>query len=91
MGPLDALWHLLNFAAPALGLGGLGAALAKLVWRRDLAAVRWRPLAGWTAAACLGVSIAGLVLGGRDGRMSTYGAMVAAAALTLWWRGFVRR
>ena len=33
----------------------------------------------------------GLVLGGRDGRMATYGAMVAVAALTLWWRGFVRR
>ena len=91
MGPLDALWHLLNFAAPALGLGVLAAALAKLVWRRELSAVRWRPLAGWTASVCLGVAVAGLAIGGRDGRMATYGAMVAAAALTLWWRGFVRR
>ena len=91
MGPLDALWHLLNFAAPALTLGALAAALAKIVWRRDLAAVRWWPLAAWTAAVCLGVAVAGLVIGGRDGRMATYGAMVAAAALTLWWRGFVRR
>ena len=30
----------------------------------------------------------GLVLFERDGTMAGYGAMVAACAVTLWWRGF---
>ena len=36
MGPLDALWHLLNFFAPALGVGLITAVLARLVWWREL-------------------------------------------------------
>ena len=88
MGPLDALWHLSNLFLPALGLGALAAALAKLVWRRDLASVAWRRLAGPACAACAAVALVGLVLWGRDGKMATYAAMVAVCALTLWWQGF---
>ena len=88
MGPLDALWHMTNLFVPALGLGALAAALAKLLWRRELAAVPWKRLAGPACAACVAVVLAGLVLLGRDGKMATYGAMVVASALTLWWRGF---
>lgn len=88
MGPLDALWHLTNLFVPALALGTLAAALAKLLWRRDLAGVRWRRLAGPACAACALVTLAGLVLFGRDGKMATYGAMVVACAVTLWWWGF---
>ncbi len=88
MGPLDALNHLLNLFAVPLALGALAPALAKLLWRRELAAVSWRRLAWPACAACAGVVVAGLVLFGRDGRMATYGAMVAACAVTLWWRGF---
>jgi hypothetical protein len=88
MGPLDALWHLANLFLPALGLGALAAALAKLLWRRELAAVRWRRLAAAACVACAAVALAGLVLSGRDGKMATYAAMVVACALTLWWRGF---
>jgi len=88
MGPLDALNHLVNLFLPALGLGALAAALAKLVWRRELAPVAYRRLAGPASAACALVVLAGLVITGRDGRMATYGAMVAACALTLWWQGF---
>jgi hypothetical protein len=90
MGPLDALWHLLNLFGPALGTGLIAAVLAKLLWRRDLKAVPWRRLALWGCAAAAGVTLAGLVVFGRDGRMATYGAMVAAIALALWWRGFMR-
>jgi membrane-associated PAP2 superfamily phosphatase len=90
MGPLDALWHLLNFAYPAVALGAIAAGLAKLLWRRELAARPWRVLARDTAIACGLVLVAGLVIFGRDGRMATYAAMVAACALTLWWRGFGR-
>jgi hypothetical protein len=91
MGPLDALWHLLNFVAPAVGVALLSASLAKLTWRRDLAAVPWRRLVLWAAAAGVAVLIAGLALFGRDGKMLTYVALVAASALALWWAGFVRR
>ncbi len=88
MGPLDALWHLGNLFAPALLLGALSAALSKLVWRRELAGVGWQRLAVPACAVAALVTVAGLVLLGRDGKMATYGAMVAACALTLWWQGF---
>ncbi len=88
MGPLDALWHLLNFAYPAAGVGMIAAALAKLLWRRELGAVPWRRLARDAVVASLAVLVGGLVLFGRDGRMATYGTLVLATALALWWRGF---
>jgi len=88
MGPLDALWHLTNLFLPALTLGALAAALAKLLWRRELAAVSWKHLAVPASAASVAVVLAGLVLLGQDGKMATYGAMVLASALTLWWQGF---
>lgn len=90
MGFFDALWHLLNFFAPALGLGLIAATLAKLIWRRTLSAVSWRRLAQHACAACSVALVGGLVLGGRDGRMSTYVAMVLACALALWWSGLRR-
>ena len=91
MGPIDALWHLGNLLVPALGLAALSAALAKLLWRRELVAVGWRALAASAAVANAAIVVAGLVVFGRDGRMATYAAMVVVCALTLWWRGFFRR
>ena len=88
MGPLDALWHLLNFLLPALGVGGLAAAGAKLLWRRELAAASWRRLATWSFGAGALCLVGGLVVFGRDGRMATYGAMVLACAVALWWAAF---
>ena len=88
MGPLDALWHVANLFLPALGLASLAAAAAKLLWRRELAAVAWRRLALPACAASAAVVLAGLVLFGRDGKMATYAAMVVACAVTLWWQGF---
>jgi hypothetical protein len=88
MGLLDAIWHFMNLLAPAIGLAALAAGGAKLLWRRELAAVPWRRLATPTALACTLVLLGGLVLWGRDGKMATYGAMVVAATVMLWWRGF---
>jgi hypothetical protein len=34
--------------------------------------------------------VAGLLWTGHDGKMSTYGAMVFACALALWWAGWRR-
>ncbi|MBN8488088.1 MAG: hypothetical protein J0M20_10250 [Burkholderiales bacterium] len=91
MGPLDALWHLLNFVAPALGVGLITTALAKWLFRRELSGAAWQGLLLWSMGAGLVVLLAGLVAFGRDGRMATYGLLVAATALVLWWRGFVLR
>jgi hypothetical protein len=88
MGPMDAFWHVTNLFGPGLMLGALASALAKLLWRKELAAVPWKRLAGPACAACAAVVLAGLVITGRDGRMATYAAMVVACALTLWWQGF---
>jgi hypothetical protein len=91
MGPLDALWHLLNFAYPAFALGVIAAAGAKLLWRRELAVVPGTRLARDAVIACLVVLTAGLLGFGHDGRMATYIGMAGACALTLWWRGFRAR
>jgi hypothetical protein len=88
MGPLDALMHLGNLFLPGVALGALAAALAKLLWRRELAPVSFQRLAVPAALAAAAVTLAGLVVFGRDGKMATYAGMVLACALTLWWRGF---
>ena len=88
MGPLDALLHLGNLFLPAVALAALAAALAKLMWRRELAPVSFRHLALPAAVACAVVTLAGLVVFGRDGKMATYAGMVLACSVMLWWRGF---
>ncbi len=90
MGPLDALWHLLNFVAPAFGLGAIAAGFCKLIWRAELAHVSWRRLSAWACAASLAALMGGLIISGRDGRMSTYALMVLACAAALAWAGFGR-
>ena len=91
MGPLDVAWHLLNLIAPALGLGLLSSTATKLIWRRALAAVAWRRLLLASGGAAAGVTLAGLVVFGRDGRMATYALMVLAVAAALGWTGLRRR
>jgi hypothetical protein len=88
MGPLDALWHLLNFLAPPLVVGAIAAALAKLAWWRLLRAAPWWRLAAWAGGAALVASIAALVVFGRDGKMAGYGLMLGACTLALWWAAF---
>lgn len=90
MDPLDLVWHLLNLLAPGVALGLIASTAAKWLWRRELAQVAWWGLARWAAGAGIAVTLAGLVLTGRDGRMATYGAMVLAVAGVLWWRGWGR-
>lgn len=84
----DAIWHILNFLAPAVGTGVLAASMAKLLWRSELKAVRWLRLCAIAVGAAATVLIGGLVLLGHDGRIATYAAMVAVIALSLWWVGF---
>ncbi|MDP3086544.1 MAG: hypothetical protein Q8N44_22975 [Rubrivivax sp.] len=78
----------MNLLLPAAALAALSAAGAKLLWRRELAPVSWRRLATGAFIAGSLALLAGLVIFGRDGRMASYGGLVAACALMLWWRGF---
>ncbi len=88
MGPLDAIWHLLNFVAPAAGVALFAAAAVKMLWRRELRSVRWQRLAGWAAGAGALALAVGLLVFGRDGRIATYALLIGAAAAALWWAGF---
>ncbi|MBK9134906.1 MAG: hypothetical protein IPM15_11400 [Betaproteobacteria bacterium] len=87
MEPITFLNHLANLFVPALALGALAAALAKLTWRAELAGRAWWQLAAAAAGVNAVVTLAGFALSG-DGRMGTYVAMVLATTLVLWWFGF---
>lgn len=87
MSPFDALWHVLNLFAPAIGTGLISASLVKLVWRRELKATPWRRLALWASSASALTLLVALAVLGRDGTMLGYGAMLLACALALWWVG----
>ena len=88
MGPIDALWHLLNFFAPAFGVGLLTALMAKLLWRRSLKGASLKHLSTWAVTGSALALLVGLIAFGSDGKMLTYGAMVLACALSVWWAGF---
>ncbi len=90
MGPLDALWHLLNFFAPAVGVGVITTALARLVWWRELRPAGFMRLSLWTSAGCTVGLVAALVIFGRDGKMAGYALMLAGGSLSLWWAGLRR-
>ncbi|MBI5279426.1 MAG: hypothetical protein HY854_23540 [Burkholderiales bacterium] len=86
MGPLDVLFHLLSFAAPALALAVGVAASARLVGLDRSRGSWWLPVAV-NFAAGLAVLVAGLWWFGRDGKMATYAALVAVVATTQWLAG----
>lgn len=84
MGPLDLVFHVLNFAAPAVFVAA-GVSLGALVFLRRSA--RGLPFWGQFAvnlSAGLAVSLAGLWFFGQDGRMATYAALVAVCATSQW-------
>jgi hypothetical protein len=81
----DLLKHLFNFALPAVALGVMMPFLSRLIWRKTPVK---RPLKSQmllTGLACLMVLVAGLVFFSTDGKMATYGTMVAVAAVCQWW------
>ena len=84
MGPLDLVFHLLSFAAPALFLALLLAVGGRVLIPRQ------RVLLGWWGQVALNstVGLAVLALGlwqfGVDGKMATYAALVLATAVAQW-------
>lgn len=91
MGALGFLWHLANLFAVSLLFGLTAATGAKLIWRHALAGAGWLRLVAWVTASGVAVTLAGLLIFGRDGRMVTYGLMVVAGAAALGWAGFRKR
>jgi hypothetical protein len=83
MTPLDFLWHLFDFCAPAFTVGVVSTFAAKILWRQSMSARRWWVLASWGVGTCAVVLLLGLMLFGRDGKMATYGAMLVACAFVL--------
>ena len=88
---LDAVSHLLNFAAPALSMAAITSAAAKAMWRKELCETRWMVLASVSATATFAVEVAGLAITGRDAKMEVYAAMAVACAASLWWMTRRRR
>lgn len=87
MAVLEFVSHVLNFFAPALGVGVLASAGAKLLWRRELQDSSWLRLAAWSGGAGALVLAGDLLLSGHDGRIAAYAAMLLASALALLWVG----
>lgn len=75
--------HLFHLVLPAAVLAVLVVMLACWLpgWRGRAAWTGWLRPCLWTFAANLAVSAAGLSWWGADGKMATYGAMVAVSAL----------
>lgn len=84
MGLIVTLNHLLNFVAPALALSVLMPVFARITGRGKASNCGFALQSGINFLACLAVLIAGLWLGGRDGKMLTYVAMVVACASAQW-------
>jgi len=90
MGPLDILNHLLNFMAPAAFVA-LALVLCGRLFGAKGGGTGWSQLAVIFAVGLV-VLAGGLALGGRDGKMLTYSALVVAAATCQWllvrgWKG----
>ncbi len=92
MGFVAFINHAANFLYPALGLS-IAVSLFSMIFKQN------RPLVtgfiGFVAinfAVCAVTLIVGLIVFERDGKMATYGAMVAASATCAWvLRGLWRR
>jgi len=84
MDSLQQVWHAVNLLLLPCGLAAVHACLCKLLWRREIAGVSWWRLASWCAVAALAAELAGFAWTGHDGAMLTYGAIVAALAVTTW-------
>lgn len=90
MQAFDVFWHIANFFAPAVVLGGFAGLATRLIWRRELANATLWQLWAWASGAAALASIGGLVVFQHDGKVATYAAMVLASAAGLWWAAFGR-
>ena len=76
------LFHLVNFALPALALAVLMPLAGR--WVMGTAAFAWHRRLLCHVAAGVGVLLAGLWVQGHDGQMGTYIVLVVVAATLEW-------
>lgn len=81
---LALLNHLLNFVAPAAFLALVLALAGRFLGGRRAGVPRWWVQCACTFGAGVVVSVAGLVVSGRDGTMVTYAALVAVCGTVQW-------
>jgi uncharacterized membrane protein YdcZ (DUF606 family) len=85
MGALDLIFHLLNFAIPALVVGAMVALVAPFFYRKRTAARSRIVQSAINFAVGVLALGAALVFFGRDGKMAAYATLVLAVALSEWW------
>jgi len=84
MGLIDMLNHVLDFTAPAAAVALFTTLVARWLVFGKLAMPGVRLVALTSFGVCLAVLSCGLWVFGRDGKMATYAAMVAACATAQW-------
>ena len=84
MGPLDLLFHLLSFAAPAAAVAAMAAAASRWILPASSQGLSWWTHAAINCVAGVAVLAAGLWWWGVDGKMATYAALVAIVATSQW-------
>ena len=92
MGPIDAVFHLFGFAAPAVAVALLVALAARVFLPARPERLSWWAQAAINSVAGMLVLAGGLWYFGVDGKMATYTALVLAIATCQWfssrgWRG----
>jgi hypothetical protein len=84
MSPLDTLIHLLNFAAPAFGVGVIVSGFSHFFMKNRASGFALYAQAAINFVVCLLALTAGLWFFGRDGAMATYVAMLMCVATSQW-------
>ena len=92
MGVLALLNHVLNFLAPALWLASGLTLTSRLFMKKQAPALTSLAQAAILSAAGSAVLLLGLLLLGRDGKMTTYVALVlVCASVQVWLQRGARR
>ena len=84
MPPLALIAHLLNFVAPAFFVALTLAILTRWMFRRSAGAPGFWAQIAVNFIAGAAVLAAGLMYFGRDGKMSTYAALVVVCGTVQW-------
>lgn len=84
MGALDPIYHLMNFLAPALAVGGLLTLVGSFILGKRAGAPVWIAQAAINfVAGSLAMGV-GLWFFGRDGKMASYAALLVVATTSQW-------
>ena len=87
MGPLDFIWHLAGFLAPAAGVALLVSLAARVLLPEGARPQSW--IAAWVVDFLAGSAamLAALLVTGRDATMVAYAVLVLACATSQWLLG----